>query len=208
MEEASSIIKAIEKAWNRAGSPKEFSVKIFEEPQKNFIGLTVKPAKIALLFTDEKMATIKEASPVSAPFKAKQVQKASPKPEIKVTTSGSAKIKPLVNQEIKNIKEKQVNLVNPENKQEKDKEREIWPKNLIDTVSENLHDVLRILNLEHIKYVIKDDNFHLRINFEKPLFSDKAKEHSFFVSLSTLLLQVLKYKNKRPFKGYKIVLLS
>ena len=40
MEEASSVAKAIEKGWQRAGKPQEFTVKVFEEPQKNFIGLT------------------------------------------------------------------------------------------------------------------------------------------------------------------------
>ena len=53
MEEASSIFKAIETAWNRAGKPQEFSIKILEHPEKNFFGLnTVKSAKIALLFNE------------------------------------------------------------------------------------------------------------------------------------------------------------
>lgn len=50
VEEASSIVKAIDKAWVRAGKPREFSVKVFEEPQRNFFGLTVKSAKIAIFF--------------------------------------------------------------------------------------------------------------------------------------------------------------
>jgi len=48
MEEASSIMKAIENGWTRAGKPQEFSVKIFEEAQKNFFGFTSKPAKIGI----------------------------------------------------------------------------------------------------------------------------------------------------------------
>ena len=50
MEEASSIIKAIEKGWTNRRQPKEFTIKIFEEPQKNFIGMTTKPAKLHLFF--------------------------------------------------------------------------------------------------------------------------------------------------------------
>ena len=60
IEEASSIAKAIDQAWQRAEKPQEFSVKIFEEPQRNMFGLTVKSAKIALFF-DEK-ATISHTS--------------------------------------------------------------------------------------------------------------------------------------------------
>src|SRR5690349_16687995 len=53
IEEASSIVKAIEKAWTRAGSPREFSVKIFEDSQKSFFGLTTKQAKVGVFFEIE-----------------------------------------------------------------------------------------------------------------------------------------------------------
>lgn len=50
VEEASTITKAVEKAWIRAGKPAEFTVKVFEEPKHNFLGMTIKSAKIALFF--------------------------------------------------------------------------------------------------------------------------------------------------------------
>lgn len=57
MEEASSIAKAIETAWNRAGQPSEFTIKILELPQTSFFGLkTSKSAKIAFFFNE---ATVK-----------------------------------------------------------------------------------------------------------------------------------------------------
>ena len=52
MEEASSIMKAIEKGWASAGQPKEFTIKVYEEPQKNFLGMTTRPAKIGIFFTE------------------------------------------------------------------------------------------------------------------------------------------------------------
>lgn len=53
MEEASTITKAIENAWNRAGQPQEFTVKILELPKTSFFGLkTSKSAKIALIFNE------------------------------------------------------------------------------------------------------------------------------------------------------------
>lgn len=59
MEEASSIAKAIETAWNRAGQPAEFSVKVLELPQTSFFGLkTSKSAKVAFFF-NEATVTIK-----------------------------------------------------------------------------------------------------------------------------------------------------
>ena len=57
VEEASSIVKAIESAWNRAGKPQEFSVKILEHPETGFLGLkTVKSAKVAIFFTEVQRA--------------------------------------------------------------------------------------------------------------------------------------------------------
>jgi predicted RNA-binding protein Jag len=53
MEEASTISKAIESAWNRAGQPQEFSIKILEHPKTSFFGLkTSKSAKIAFFFNE------------------------------------------------------------------------------------------------------------------------------------------------------------
>lgn len=53
VEEASSVSKAIEKAWIRAGKPASFSVKVYEEAQSGFLGFNSKPAKIGLFFEDQ-----------------------------------------------------------------------------------------------------------------------------------------------------------
>lgn len=53
VEEASSVVKAIEKAWNRAGNPQTFSVKVFETPETNFFGFTKKSAKVGIFFEEE-----------------------------------------------------------------------------------------------------------------------------------------------------------
>jgi len=56
MEQASSIMKAIEKAWISADNPTEFSVKIFEKEEKNFFGMTTTPAKIGIFFSEKNNA--------------------------------------------------------------------------------------------------------------------------------------------------------
>jgi hypothetical protein len=53
VEEASSVSKAIEKAWIRAGKPVSFSVKIYEEAQSGFLGFNTTPAKIGLFFEEQ-----------------------------------------------------------------------------------------------------------------------------------------------------------
>lgn len=53
IHEASTIAKAIEQGWTKAGKPKDFTVKIFEEPQKNFLGFTTKNAKVGIFIEDK-----------------------------------------------------------------------------------------------------------------------------------------------------------
>jgi predicted RNA-binding protein Jag len=61
IEEASSISKAIENGWIRAGKPQEFSVRIFEEPEKNFFGFTKKPAKIGIFYKEAPATQLRDA---------------------------------------------------------------------------------------------------------------------------------------------------
>lgn len=50
IQEASSLLKAIEQAWEKAGKPKDFSVRIFQEAHRNFLGMATQNAKIAFFF--------------------------------------------------------------------------------------------------------------------------------------------------------------
>lgn len=52
IQEGSSIAKAIEQGWIRAGKPESFTIKVLEEAEKNFIGLTKRSAKVALYYTE------------------------------------------------------------------------------------------------------------------------------------------------------------
>jgi predicted RNA-binding protein Jag len=85
VEEASSIAKAIEKSWTRAGKPREFSIKIFEDAEKNFLGMTTKPAKIAIFFA-ESTATLsapasRSVKPQPAYEQKREHQREQPRPQ-------------------------------------------------------------------------------------------------------------------------------
>lgn len=53
IQEASSVFKAIQLGWEKAGKPAEFTVKILEKEERNFIGLTTKQAKVSLFFSTQ-----------------------------------------------------------------------------------------------------------------------------------------------------------
>lgn len=53
IQEAPSISKAIELGWIKAGKPKDFNVKIFEDAHTRFFGFyTVKNAKVGIFIED------------------------------------------------------------------------------------------------------------------------------------------------------------
>ena len=52
VEEASTIAKAVEKAWERAGKPETFSVKIYEQAETNFLGFVKRSAKVGIFFEE------------------------------------------------------------------------------------------------------------------------------------------------------------
>ncbi len=84
--EANSIAKAIEQAWQKAGQPAEFLIKIFQEPQRSIFGLTKATAKIGLFFEDEVItqkikygSTLQPSSPKTTQIK--PIKPIGPKPQ-------------------------------------------------------------------------------------------------------------------------------
>jgi hypothetical protein len=57
IHEASSITKAIEQGWVKAGKPKDFNVKILQEAQKNFFGFVVKNAKVGIFVEERSLSS-------------------------------------------------------------------------------------------------------------------------------------------------------
>src|SRR3990172_11151897 len=78
LHEASSIMKAIEKAWNESGQPTEFTVKVLEEGEKGFLWFSKNPAVISLSFDPKKQPILKKKIP-QAPVKPKhQILRSKP----------------------------------------------------------------------------------------------------------------------------------
>jgi len=189
MEEASSISKAIEKGWTNAGKPKEFTIKVFEEPQKNFIGMTVKSAKIGIFFTEPKQ----QASELKQRGKQKPLQGQAKEAPIKEN------VQKIPRKEFKPLEEK------PPKKLQEDL-GPIWSDDMVISTKESLSEILKHMGLGHIGFAVDPQRFHLKITFSQALFGDKDKQKHLFAVFSGLLLTMLKRQCKRPLRGYKIVL--
>ncbi len=177
VEEASSIVKAIEKAWIRAGKPASFQVKVFEEPQKNFFGLTIRSAKIGLFFA-EQVEKIEKTS--KSPRKEKRQLPKTSKVDCEVPKEAS------------------------ERRQKKQKSR--WTAEMVKLSREWLDLMFKTMGIRGVSYSIDSKGYYLNVLFKAPIFADKSKDQVFFKNISHLMMQMLRTKLKRGLVGYKIVL--
>lgn len=185
MQEASSVMKAIEKGWEAAGKPKEFSIKVFEEGKKNFIGMSTQSAKVGIFF-NETVAFKPERAPYEQKNKMRpqqnQQQRPAPQPQP---------------QRVERPKEQPQKEVRPTTA--------IWTNEMIEAATNWLRGTLKALDQASLPFNVAADNYQLRFTFSSPLIDHPEKEQQMLRSLSFLLLCSLKRTFKRPLRGYKIV---
>jgi len=195
IEEASSVIKAIEKGMQKAGNPREFSVKILEDSQKNFFGMTTRSAKISITFVDIPQRIVierpqdQDKSPKKSRFQqtrelprqaAQQARPVVEKVE-RVVAPQSAEITPLQNQE------------------------PIWKPEMVDLVKEWVKTVLGMINSPIRDFTVHSNHFHLKIQFNGTIYDNNERQKQFFAGLSGILIHMLKCRYKRPLKSFKII---
>jgi len=186
VEEASSIIKAVEKAWVRAGKPISFQTKILEEPQKNFFGLTVRSAKIGLFF-DEKV---------------EKIGKVSAKSEVRQEKSPRYKEKKYYKKERDDSQRSNEIVVRQDKKVRKNR----WTPEMIKSSRDWMGQTLKNMGTGNVNFSVDAKGYYLNVVFQRPVLEDKSREQLLFKSLSHLMMQMLRTKFKKGFIGYKVVL--
>lgn len=197
MEEASSLTKAIEKGWIRAGKPQEFTVKVFEEAKKNFFGFTVKSAKIALFFQEQVFSQPSRHQKNAPQPAAKRFQTHSePQPQAQTRQQPQARPLPTPVRQERAPRTEAHTSATP------------WSPELTDAAQEWVKDSLKLMNLSHIDFTVEADRYALKFSFKKPLNELNEKEKMLFRSWAYLIMQALRQKFKRPLKGLKVILTS
>jgi len=177
MEEASSTIKAIEKAWYSAGKPSEFSVKIFEQEEKNFFGMTSKQAKIGIFFKEE------ETKLRDYPPSREAKKSVFPKKELRKTS--------------KTVKTSRA----PHPRIEQ------WTKDMVKSAEEWVKKNLIFMDLPNVQFNTAVSNNYLTFYFTIPIINESAKEKVLFRSFAHLIMVSLRNKFKTDFKHLKVVLI-
>ncbi len=209
IEEGSSIAKAVEKGWQKAGKPQEFTVKIFEEAQRNFIGLTVKSAKVGIFFKEVQEAVaeaVKNDAPKSMQKRhdthAKDMRdKQQPRPIEKKELSRKV-------QESILPKEKSRSLEEASCSEKKETVKEIiaveWTPQMTEIATDWLSGALEALGKKNIELKITQEGSMLQFLISEEILDNPQQEKYLFIGFSTLIIQALKKKLRKSLKGYKV----
>jgi len=236
IEQASSIMKAIEKAWDQAEKPKEFSIKIFEQEERNFFGMSTKPAKVGIFFGDKPTThekptfkprqEIKECRPEvreNKPSFAKATedrQKPTPpaphqqktQPSRPEHPARSATTAPLAQA----AKPAQPRAHTAPEKIQKptildtDKPRRTpaaWNDTMITTTHNWLKQTLSLMNMPSIDFSSEVTGKNLKLTFNTPLIADAMHEKQLFRSFAHLIMSSLRNQYKQEIKDLKVILI-
>lgn len=217
IEEASSISKAIDQAWQRAGKPQEFTVKVFEEPQRSIFGLTIRSAKIALFFNERVIA----GQNLNEPKKSRPEQLArplihekrpterrdgfhenapKPAPQPQQTREPILHKRPVDSHELKDVEAQQ--------KQQNRKRRSTWSDELIDSAKSWMNNCFSIMGLSNVSYETSVIGNNLNIQFTTKLLANEQSERLLFSSFAHLIMLGLGQSYKKRFPNLKIILKS
>lgn len=221
LHEASSIINAIEKAWTESGKPSEFTIKILEEGKRGFLGLAKLPAIVSITFNSVK-------SPEKSAFKEREIQhrdaqqrrqkpgfapRQADKPE-RNQQQDCGRMQSADSQEFVRRQQQAANSKLVQAKLEKKviqnqgalvpEESQVWIPEWINFVSQGLRDLLKLLPFQ-ANFTTKIDKKILSIMFDKPLMENEDENRAVSASISYILMQYLKRKYKKKFRGYQIL---
>lgn len=201
VEEASSIFKAIESAWIRAGKPDNFSVKIFEDAQRNFFGLTTKSAKIGLLFQEKSEKQQSKQLAASRKHKPREEQQPQRKPH-----EQEKKKTPIIQQSAQ--KKPQPQVVQEKAPGVNQAESSAWSPEMIDAATAWVKKSLSSIDLPNINFTTTASKYHLRFQFDSKILENHAKEKTLFSSFAYLIMASMRNKFKKELRGLKVVLSS
>ncbi len=187
MQEASSVSKAIDLAWNRADKPSQFSVKVLEEPEHNMFGLTKKSAKIALFFEEKRKFDS---------FSRQPDRQRAPRPE--------SQRRPQEQQPQRRVQE-QAQPVTTE--QAPKRVRPEWTDAMAQEARDWLDQTLQLIGASNATYNFSHSKSAVKVIFDKSVTGSEGKDRMLFSSFASLILSTLRHRHKKQLRNLKVILL-
>jgi len=230
LQEASTIAKAVEQGWKEAGEPQEFSVKILELPQWNFLGLTTRSAKIAFLFSGAPLKVTHEGH--SKPHAPRQQAPQQPRERKEVFTPSAStpqqrqayQPQPQAQAQQPHIQREQRDSLAPKKERTfaepqtfvaetpdaqtvtKKRPEGFWTEEMVVFAREWFTTTLLHMDRPDITFTVEPQTFYLRITLSKPVFVEEGQEKHLLASISSLMLATIKKQFRKALRGHKIVL--
>lgn len=230
--EASSVLKAIEQAWEASGKPNEFNVKILEAGEKGFLWITKQPAIISITYDPKKCAQAASATPpVAVKEKIKheprqqhgqqQREKQVNKHHEKRQHSHQQQPSERDRQQQRSQQQHRQKPAGPQHGQQtlqqaqQVKSQQIpaqqqnaqWEEEWLSCLKSHLHELEIHLPMLQ-KCTLTPDRKILKIAYTPLAQTSKEETHIINASLSYLLMQFLKKKYKTKFSGFSILITS
>lgn len=220
--EASSIIKAIETAWNESGKPSEFSIKVLEAGEKGILWFTKQPAIVSISY-DPRRQTEKQASTqsekkeyINQPRNNPNEKKKRPQQQ-DTQAHGShenrrreqTETRPLpqhapAQQKQKNITSQSTTTASSERQQDLNVIHS-WTEDQVTDISSWLQEIMLILKNES-SFTTTVDKKILRVFLDQYIVPEAEENKSLYISLASLFMQALKKKHKKKFQGFSIIM--
>jgi predicted RNA-binding protein Jag len=194
LHEAATVAKAIEKAWTESGKPSEFTIKIHEMGEKNFLGFNKRPAIVSIIYDPRSQIAPSGDKKVIQPQQRQERYQQQGQRERgdqrRKQQQPADKRQPMVTRPVQEILPPPV---------------EAWTQELVTDIEQGLKEIMAIMDIR-IPYATRVDRRALYIIFERGIFPTVDEDRQLFAGLSHLLVQFLKKKHKKKLRGYHLVL--
>ncbi len=205
LQEASTVLKAIDKAWQEAGKPGEFTIKVLQVEEKNFFGFVKKSAIVSILYDPRKQTVADQKKD----RKSKPAAQSMPqRREHKGSNTADESNRPSPKQSRSTITEPQAHGADRSRESSRPvEERATWSDNYLADVGDWLRDMMRIMGVT-VPFTMTVDRQLLRIQFENAVIESADTERLLFVSLVSLLMQFLRRKYKSKLRELRVSIFS
>lgn len=210
LHEASSIIKAIQKAWELSGKPESFSVKVLEKGEKGLFGFfTKRPAIVSITYDNKPITNTRSNNrPTHADNKEAQRQTIQRKEKDKPSNNNIRQLDPQRNKSNTSASSINTSMHQQSQKDAIAQEQAMWTPELASNITQWLTELVSVIDASNVNFTSRIEGKSLHITFEKPVIAQRDAERSLFISFAYLLIQALKKKCKKKLRGFHLVITS
>jgi len=230
LHEASSVTKAIEKAWAESGQPREFTINVLELGEKSFFGFTKRPAIVSITFDPKRALVPSKNERKDAPHAQRPARQQGGKEEHKRRDQRDRQERQAGNNEQRQQRparqenegrQQQAQQQRPVQDAHKQRNQQLEQqpreqREMVDDITTwtpeltaDLHaDTAALVQAAGLTtpYTITTDKRSATIAFNGELVTEADLERQLFMSMSYLLIQFLKKKHKKKLRGFHITI--